>query len=120
MAKVNKLVKDKVVKSDANSLTAAVLTLFNAHGFELFRVNVTVPKIKGQYVRSVPNGTPDIIGYSPKGHFVAIEIKVGRDKLRPEQKVFIDKVSMTPDGRAVVIHNLNEALEFLKTFGPND
>jgi hypothetical protein len=45
---------------------------------------------------------------------------VGRDKLRPEQQAFIDRVGKTPDGRAVVIRNIDEAIAFLATFKAND
>ena len=120
MSKVNKISGDKVVRSDANALTDAVLKLFNMNGFHLFRVNTGLFKVGNRYIRSVPVGTPDILGHCPRGHFVSIEIKVGRDKLRPEQQAFIDRVGKTPDGRAVVIHNIDEAIAFLATFKAND
>ncbi len=122
MAKVNKISGGKVVRSDANALTEAVIKLFNLNRFHLFRINTGV--FEGadgnRDIVSAPTGTPDILGHCPRGHFVAIEIKVGRDKLRPEQQAFIDRVGKTPDGRAVVIRNIDEAIAFLATFKAND
>ncbi len=120
MAKVNKISGGKVVRSDANALTDAVIKLLNLNDFHLFRVNTGLFKVGNRYIRSVPVGTPDILGHCPRGHFVSIEIKVGRDKLRTEQQAFIDRVGKTPDGRAVVIRNIEEAIAFLATFDKAD
>lgn len=121
MAQLSKALKtsqhlSKVVRNDANSLTDAVLTLFNLKRFCMMRVNAGGYMENGRYVKMAPTGTPDIIGYSPKGYAVAIEIKVGRDKLRPEQLEYIERLNATENGRATVVHNLDEAIEFLNTF----
>ena len=109
----------KVVRNDANALTDAVLMLFNLKRFCMMRVNAGGYMEGGRYVKMAPTGTPDIIGYCPKGCAVAIEIKVGRDKLRPEQAEYIDRLNATEHGRATVVHNLDEAIAFLATFDDN-
>jgi hypothetical protein len=63
-------------------LTKACIRLLTLRGYHVWRANSG----RAQYnVTLAPPGTPDIVGYSPIGRFIGVEIKVGRDELRPAQ-----------------------------------
>jgi hypothetical protein len=52
-------------------------------------------------------GSSDIIGITRSGKFLAVEIKTGKDDLRPEQKVF-KKVIEENGGRYFLIRSEND------------
>lgn len=52
-------------------------------------------------------GSSDIIGITRSGKFLAVEIKVGKDNLRPEQLVFKDVVEKN-NGKYFLIRNEDE------------
>ena len=52
-------------------------------------------------------GSSDIIGITRTGKFLAVEIKTGKDDLRPEQKVF-KKVIEENGGKYFLIRNEDE------------
>ena len=52
-------------------------------------------------------GSSDIIGITRTGKFLAVEIKTGKDDLRPEQRVF-KKVIEENGGRYFLIRNEDE------------
>lgn len=64
--------------------------LFN-EGVFAWRHNVLpVPLVGGGFRPGGKSGVPDIIGISPAGgRFISVEVKTGRDRLRPEQDGFI-------------------------------
>lgn len=56
-------------------------------------------------------GVPDIIGFRKRdGLFIGIEVKAGRDQLRPEQKQFLDELKAA-GGLAFVAHNFTQFQE---------
>ena len=62
------------------------------------------------YVRgALRPGVADVCACGPTGRFIAVEVKVGRDKLRPAQKQFLDLVSAN-GGLVVVVHDTLDAL----------
>jgi hypothetical protein len=78
-------------KITANTLTQQALTVLKLNGWVVWRNNNLA--VKGRaFIGRV--GVPDIIGFNKKdGRFIAVEIKVGRDKLSPEQKLFLEYVN---------------------------
>lgn len=52
-------------------------------------------------------GSSDIIGITKNGRFLAVEIKIGSDKLRPEQVAFKEMVERN-NGHHYVIRNEDE------------
>ena len=52
-------------------------------------------------------GKSDIIGMNPQGRFIAIEVKVGKDKLRDEQELFLENV-VDHGGISVVVKTFDE------------
>jgi hypothetical protein len=58
-------------------------------------------------------GGSDLLGMNNEGRFLAIEVKDGSDRLRPEQKLFIDLVNGM-GGLARECRSVPQALEALK------
>jgi len=81
----------------ADEITAAILSYLDAHGF-----NAWSQPNRGEYDpktarwRPHPNsrrGVADILGFRrADGLFLAVEVKAGSDRLRPEQKQFLDEL----------------------------
>ena len=56
---------------------------------------------------------PDILGYRrPDGVFIGVEVKAGRDQLRPEQKQFLNELKAA-GGLAFVAHTF---VSFIQSF----
>ena len=53
-------------------------------------------------------GSADLIGLTAEGRFLALEVKVGRDRVRPEQALFLALVQRM-GGFATVVHSVHEA-----------
>ena len=65
---------------------------------------------KGRMVQLGPPGTSDIIGVLPGGRFLAIECKVGRNKLSATQDAFLKLVN-DAGGFGVVVWSLDDLEE---------
>ena len=83
-----------------------------AIGLVLVRFNPTAPPIirDGQRImrRGVNEpGVADLLGLAPGGRFVAIEVKSEDGKLRPEQALFLDRVTQY-GGLALVARGIDE------------
>lgn len=95
-----------------NSLTHSVIMMLSYSGFKVWRNNngaVYDPK-RGVYRknRSALHGIPDILGYHKKtGRMIAIEIKTGKDKLSPAQKIFLDELN-DAGGIALEVRNITD------------
>jgi len=76
--------------SKTNELTRRILQFLYAAGVFAWRNNVLpVPLPGGGYRPGSKSGIPDIIGILPlSGRFIGIEVKTGRDRVRPEQEGF--------------------------------
>ena len=82
---------------DAQQITADVLQFLDTHGYEAW----SQPN-RGEYDpntsrwRPHPNsrrGVPDILGFRrADGLFLGVEVKAGRDTLRPEQIIFLNQL----------------------------
>lgn len=83
--------------SQTNKTTTQILDDLLARGVLAWRHNtLPIPMVReGVFVGYRPSakiGLPDILGIiPPHGIFLGIEIKTGRDKLRPEQIAFHDQ-----------------------------
>lgn len=70
-----------------------ILLDYSKKGWRLFRVNAGL-SFRGKYVvKGLPAGVSDLIGFTDKGRFVAIEVKSGRTKLTQAQKDFLKIVN---------------------------
>ena len=68
--------------------------------------------------RGMQEGVLDLIGFSGST-FVAIDVKVGRDRIRAQQQVFIDTVTAA-GGRAGAARTLEEARNIILPYGPQE
>jgi len=65
----------------------------------------------GKYFpRKNTKGISDILACSPDGKFVAVELKCGKDILKPEQEMFLQNVN-SKNGIGLVIRNIDEIME---------
>lgn len=89
---------EDICAPDANDTTTAIISFLNYNGCVVRRINTHgVYDAKKQIYRKLPGqakGTSDIIGMQKgTGRFIAIEIKIGNDRLSPEQHGFLNDVS---------------------------
>lgn len=69
-----------------NELQRDILThLGKMPGVTAWRCQSGKVKVRGGWMELAPNGTPDIIGFLDSGQFLAIEVKLPGEELRPEQ-----------------------------------
>lgn len=93
----------------AGETTSAILAYLTLQGFAVWRQNTSgiYDQKTGRY-RFNPQGrrgVPDIIGFRKRdGVFIGVEVKAGRDQLRPEQKQFLDELKAA-GGLAFVAHS---------------
>lgn len=108
--------------TDTNSLTNSVINFICSHKGYAFRVNTmgTPRRVKGNkiiYSPSKNKGIADIL-CCIDSKFIAIEIKTGRDKQRPEQVLFQDNVEYCK-GQYWIVKDFDDFLNhwnyFLKT-----
>ena len=106
----------------ANDLTAQVMLELSRDDCRLWRVNAGVSwqgrvvertasrLVLSPYyaVKLAPIGFPDLAGFSAPCVFTGIEVKFGRDRVRPEQQSFIDMI-LEAGGRAGIARNLDDA-----------
>lgn len=89
--------KGTVHKIGANALTKQVIKILWIKGWQVWRQNnaaIYDPTKNIFRSNSTIKGISDIIGFNKKdARFIAIEIKVGRDKLSVEQKLFLEYVN---------------------------
>lgn len=95
MPREGRFVKRRVPVT-TNNITKAIINYLLSEGHSASRVNV-----QGQYddklrvwrKSGARKGVLDIIGcIKPDGRFIAIDVKVGDDKLSPEQSEFIMEI----------------------------
>lgn len=61
----------------------------------------------------VGKGGSDLLGLNSEGRFLALEVKDGTDRLRPDQKLFLELVNKT-GGYAAEVRSPTEALKALE------
>ena len=114
------MIKTKTItpKLSANALTKHVLYLLKMKGVFAWRQNnggVYDPTKKVFRANSSMRGVPDIIGYknTDGAKFIAIEIKVGKDKLSIHQDTFLNNLNKA-GGIGRVIRNLEDLENLIK------
>lgn len=110
-----KTIKKKQKRSPTNETTTRILNSLLRYGVFAWRNNtVGIPIHRdGQIVGFRPSakvGVSDIIGVYPclgKGLFLSIEVKTGKDRLRPEQEGFIQTINKL-GGVALVVKDYED------------
>jgi len=86
----------KMPESTANQITAAAILWLNLNGFKAWRNNSNgvwdpVKKVFRKN-KAILKGVSDVCGFcKTTGRALFIEVKAGRDKLSPEQTVFLEE-----------------------------
>lgn len=94
----NKLLRPKGKKGGAHGrLVSAIVTWSELPSIARYVTLTRTPAglfiLRGRgVVRGAKVGTADITGQCSDGRFVAVEVKVGRDTLRDEQRVYLQDV----------------------------
>jgi hypothetical protein len=104
-------------KSASNELTGRILAHLFERGIFAWRQNSSgVFNFQTHSMRPSPKvGVSDILGsIPPNGRLLALEVKVGKDRLRPEQEGFLASVTKS-GGFSMVAHTFEQ---FLKEFNP--
>lgn len=108
--------------TSANDLTKHALRVLDLNGYNCWRQNnagVWDPTKKVFRKNSATPGISDIIGFHRKtGQFLACEIKSGKDKLSPEQTLFLDRVKRA-GGLAIVIRTTDDIEQLNDTLKAN-
>ena len=92
----------------AQKLTKSVRDLLALHGWFSFKVGSGALKVQDRFVRLSSPGAPDLVAV--KGdRYLLLELKAGRDKLKPSQIAFAAAVEQVR-GRYVVVRNLHDLL----------
>ena len=89
-----------------NALTQSILRYINLSGWKAWRNgnHAVFSRKRNAFMKNPTTllGVPDIIGFRKSdAKFIAIEIKIGKDKLSPYQKVFIDQLKVS--GGVVIV-----------------
>jgi hypothetical protein len=105
--------------TSTNELTAYAVKVFRQAGYFCWRENTAgIWDAKANAFRKNPGsltGKSDVIGFHRQtGLFLACEIKVGRDRLSPEQEAFLMEVR-NAGGLAVVVRHGDDLKPYLTT-----
>lgn len=108
--------KEPAPKIKESDLLAFTLQSLQLAGIVHWRVN-NAPGLfnrggKVMFKKSPLKGFPDVGGIMPNGRFFAIELKVPKGKLSPEQEKWITQINHT-GGMAVVLRDPESILEFV-------
>lgn len=91
-----------MTRSPETNLQAEILIALSDAGCKAWRNNVGQAKTEdGRFIRYGVggNGGSDIIGITPQGAFLAVEVKTPKGRVTPEQQHFVDMVNAA-GGRA--------------------
>ena len=92
-----------------SEIMKAIMIEASRLGARLFRNNVGVLRDnRGNYIRyGLCPGSSDLVGWTPEGRFLAVEIKRPGKYPTPMQEAFLQAISQS-GGRAFVAHSLDE------------
>lgn len=83
-------------------------------GRSIHRIGDTVTLADARMIHAgLTKGGADIIGISPDGRFLAVEVKTDTGRIRPEQAVFL-KVVQEAGGISGVARSVEQALDLIK------
>lgn len=100
--------------TNANQLAAYAVKVFTQSGWMCWRQNNVAVCDRGQFRRFVGlKGVSDVIGFHANtGRFLAVEIKVGRDRLSPEQEHFLQTVERA-GGLGLIVRHADDLKPYL-------
>jgi hypothetical protein len=94
------------LSNDHSGLVTQVVQALNYYGCIAWKSNTGAARYEGaggsRFVQFGIAGCADILGLLPGGRFMAVEIKLGKDRIRPQQQDFLDAVD-AHQGLAIVL-----------------
>lgn len=93
----------------------AIIKYLNYQGFYIFRVNAGMMFTKGKVFRGAPAGVSDIIGITPQGKFIALEVKLPKRKnnVTLPQRQFLDTI-IKKGGIGDVVDSIEDVKRYIK------
>lgn len=100
--------------TNANQLATYAVKVFTRAGWVCWRQNNVAVCDRGQFRRFVGlKGVSDVIGFNvTTGRFLAVEIKVGRDRLSAEQEHFLQSVERA-GGLGLIVRHADDLKPYL-------
>lgn len=95
-----------------NSLTQQIIQYITLRGGLAWRNNTGAYKSDTRFIKYGKVGSGDVLAVY-RGKFMTIEIKVGLDKLSPDQESWMERVESC-EGVAVVAHTLEDVIAALE------
>ena len=77
------------------------------------RMNSGAAKIGERFVRFGWRGCPDVLGQMKDGRLLGVEVKAERGRLRPEQKIFLERIRAS-GGVAFMAKDCHDVLRALE------
>lgn len=71
--------------------------------------NTGAAKIGDAFVQFGKRGSSDIIGILPDGRFLGVEVKIGKDKQKPEQVIFQERIERN-GGVYILIYDIQDLI----------
>lgn len=95
--------------TQTNETTRQIINFLFYNEVFCWRQNTTgIPLANGGFRPTSKKGLPDIVAIlKPYGTFVAIEIKIGKDRLRDEQFGFLENVKRM-GGQALIVNSFED------------
>ena len=90
------LLKSANAKPEAAALVEVLHTL-RGHAMVAWceRINSGAANIGGRFVRFGWTGCPDVLGQLCDGRLLGVEVKAEHGRLRPEQKMFLERIRVS-------------------------
>lgn len=82
----------------------------------VWKNNTGALKVENRYIQYGLKGSADILGVRHDGKFIAIEIKVGKDRQSEDQKNF-EKMILSMNGIYVLAKSVNDAVAGIQVQG---
>jgi len=99
-----------------NNLTQAIIKMLSLYGYLAWRNNnAPIYDIRRKVYRSnnTLKGIADVLGLSPAGRFIAVEVKTGKDRQSKEQKEFQNDV-IRRGGIYIVAHTVDDIMHLIE------
>jgi hypothetical protein len=74
-------------------IQAAILAALQALGCVVWRNHAGSVRVRRGYMHLSPEGTPDIVGYTPWGAMLGIEVKVAKGRVSEAQRDWRDRAA---------------------------
>lgn len=96
------------------TISGMIRSYLNARGFTVWRNNTGVWRTgQGHVIRNGMKGSPDLMGFTPEGYFLGIEVKKPNKKITEYQKEFARMVRETDHGIYIVARSVEDVQKAL-------